>query len=161
MDHPNSPEATFGPWKQKSTSKKLCQIGPSDRPSLSFIARNAHYILIRIPASSNRDIDNVVLWDHLKWLALHRRAPPPAKEKRLGAASTVSIRSGGRGWRRSRNKDSTAVSRYGTVCQGQHGPTISKGLGRGRGSVTRANTFDPDDGLLEVPKGELIRGSAA
>ncbi|GMN53785.1 hypothetical protein TIFTF001_022911 [Ficus carica] len=44
--------------------------------------------------------------------------------------------------------------------RGSMGRPSRRGLGRGRGSVTRASTLGPDGGLLEVSKGELIRGSA-
>ncbi|GMN41152.1 hypothetical protein TIFTF001_010373 [Ficus carica] len=73
------------------------------------------------------------------------------------AANTVSVQSGGGGWHRSRNNDkySDSTERSGKDSMGQ--PT-QRELGRGRGSVARVSTLDPDGGLLEVSRGELILG---
>ncbi|GMN29774.1 hypothetical protein TIFTF001_002551 [Ficus carica] len=43
--------------------------------------------------------------------------------------------------------------------RGSMGRPSQRGLSHGRESVTRTSTLEPDRDLLEVPKGELIRGS--
>ena len=45
--------------------------------------------------------------------------------------------------------------------KGSMGRPSRKGLGCGQGSITRASTLNPDGGLFEIPKAELIRGLAA
>ncbi|GMN54906.1 hypothetical protein TIFTF001_024043 [Ficus carica] len=58
-------------------------------------------------------------------------------------------------------RTSTVTAGTGRCGRGSIDRSSRRGLGRGRGSVTQASTLDLDGGLLEVPKGELIRGSAA
>ncbi|GMN69934.1 hypothetical protein TIFTF001_038982 [Ficus carica] len=101
------------------------------------------------------------------------------------AASTVSIRSGGRWWCRSRDKNKYN-DRYrmsgvrwcrvvGVAClatvqlsegmgrldKGSMGRPSWKGLSSGRGSIIQVSNLKPNGDLLGVLKGEAIRGSGS
>ncbi|GMN70627.1 hypothetical protein TIFTF001_039668 [Ficus carica] len=96
----------------------------------------------------------------------------------------MSIQLGGGGWHRSRNKDRysdryrasdvrwckiMSVACFATIllsaCTKRVASSIGRpsqrGIGHGWESVTRASTSDPDGGLLEVSRGELIWGLTA
>ncbi|GMN42835.1 hypothetical protein TIFTF001_012039 [Ficus carica] len=76
------------------------------------------------------------------------------------AAITVSVRSGGKGWHRSKDNDKYSDKYQMSSVRSNMGRQSRNGLGCGQGSVARVSTLESDGDLLKVLKGESGRVSS-